>query len=234
MHELGHNFGLVHSGCPQGESLVPCPSVNPLSGGEFNYKPNYFSVMNYLYQSVFYAIPYASERGSTTIAGYRLDYSEAPSYPLDENHLDENVGINAGTTDIVPNFWAWWKFQNSGRTLRCADTSNVIEKLVPASGPIDWDCDGQIQSDAAAFLLFPSFNGYPYVGVPPPWPLLASGNDWAHIQAQLAKPSREIEAQRRKIHVDTWPNIPFDPPKVNTSGSTRWAPIVVPSSALRL
>src|SRR5262249_13618533 len=60
MHELGHNLGLVHG------SLADVASV----GGDIchlndiNYKPNYISVMNYLYEGAG-LIP-ATEPGSVT------------------------------------------------------------------------------------------------------------------------------------------------------------------------
>lgn len=82
MHELGHNFGLLHGG-----------------DDGFERKPNYLSVMNALF--VKRGIPYAAAPGSTEIVGYRYDYSGDRLAPLDESHLDENGGISAGSTDIT-------------------------------------------------------------------------------------------------------------------------------------
>ena len=58
MHELGHNLGLEHGGRDDG-----------------NYKPNYLSVMNYLYEG---GIPRADSIGSNVAdpALTYLDYSE--------------------------------------------------------------------------------------------------------------------------------------------------------------
>lgn len=55
MHELGHNLSLHHGG---DETL--------------NYKPNYMSVMNYIY---LYGIRSAASPGSTVPVSRRLDYS---------------------------------------------------------------------------------------------------------------------------------------------------------------
>src|SRR6185295_10405450 len=63
MHELGHSLGLQHGGLD-----------------EVNYKPNHFSVMNYMYQVY---------RNKNPIP---LDYGRVAT-TLDETSLDETVGI---------------------------------------------------------------------------------------------------------------------------------------------
>jgi hypothetical protein len=107
MHELGHNLGLLHGG-----------NVGA------NFKPNYLSVMNYRFQS---GIPYASTLGSTSLAGHRLDYSGTVLPTLDEAHLNETLGIQAGSTDI---------------TLFDIDPHGFGFGVGPASGPIDWNLNG--------------------------------------------------------------------------------------------
>ena len=67
IHELGHNLGLGHGG---GDSL--------------NYKPNYFSIMNYEYQ--LYGLPMAD-------GTRRFTYSYYTFQNLDENALDETKGF---------------------------------------------------------------------------------------------------------------------------------------------
>lgn len=66
MHELGHNLGLRHGG-----------------GDPVNCKPNYISVMNYLFQL------------KHIITNRKLDYSRSnfPSGGLNENSLNENEGL---------------------------------------------------------------------------------------------------------------------------------------------
>ncbi|MCA9127216.1 MAG: right-handed parallel beta-helix repeat-containing protein [Planctomycetales bacterium] len=67
MHELGHTLGLGHGGAPEDGT---------------NYKPNYYSVMNYLWQNP-----------SPTRNGWRIDYSSVNFGNLDEANLDEAAGV---------------------------------------------------------------------------------------------------------------------------------------------
>ncbi len=121
MHELGHNLGLHHGG-----------------DEDTNFKPNYLSVMNYLYQleglpqpgmaegdRYYYSYgglyrlctgaPAISSRTGLVVnsdsepARFRLDYSDGQTPPLNLASLDESKGL--------------------GR---------------PGSTPIDWDFDGGI------------------------------------------------------------------------------------------
>ena len=98
MHELGHNFSLLHGG----------------NEGQ-NYKPNYFSVMNYLYN--FEGIPPVGKPGDRyyrqihyntneinlfTLSNgpysdsYRIDYSDGVGIELNESNLNETMGIGRG------------------------------------------------------------------------------------------------------------------------------------------
>jgi hypothetical protein len=70
MHELGHNLLLRHGGFENR-----------------NYKPNYNSVMNYLYQ--FPGI----DTDCTPPGNGLLSYSTGSRIPLDESNLDERVGV---------------------------------------------------------------------------------------------------------------------------------------------
>jgi hypothetical protein len=69
-HELGHNLGLFHGG-----------------NDNCNFKPNYNSVMNYLYQFA------GVDSDCTPPANGVLDYSIGDRLTLDENDLDENLGV---------------------------------------------------------------------------------------------------------------------------------------------
>ncbi len=112
MHELGHNFGLRHGG-----------------GDDINYKPNYLSVMNYLYQLVGlpqignaegdrYYLQYGGATGACAqgapgldnpgqlvngpgTANFRLDYSDGSGAALDQSSLDETKGLGRpGSTGV--------------------------------------------------------------------------------------------------------------------------------------
>ncbi len=105
MHELGHVLGLDHGGVD-----------------EINIKPNYHSTMNMVCRPNGPTLP------------WRLDFSREEFAPLDENSLDENVGIgapdsHAGHTVIV------------GPTFLGTNTA-LIGLRVPEVGPVDWNGNG--------------------------------------------------------------------------------------------
>jgi hypothetical protein len=102
MHELGHALGLHHGG-----------------DVETNYKPNYYSVMNYWWQ-----LP-------NSWAGWRLDYSREVLPTLHENLLSEINGIGAGPA-VYP-------------SLRVPFTVNTSAQVgfAPLRGIVDWDGNGR-------------------------------------------------------------------------------------------
>jgi hypothetical protein len=83
-HELGHNLGLDHGG-----------------DEACNYKPNYSSVMNYRYE--FQGIDLSCVGNGDTSGGAALDYSHGDRLLLDENNLDERLGMCTSAT--VPVDW---------------------------------------------------------------------------------------------------------------------------------
>lgn len=98
MHELGHTLGLGHGG-----------------GDSVHYKPNYYSVMNYLWQT---------PKG---YGNWRLNYSTEDLPDLVESNLSELTGIGGPANVMVP-------IGPSGGPLR----------LVKMSGPVDWNDDGDV------------------------------------------------------------------------------------------
>ena len=152
MHELGHNLDLRHGG-----------------GDDWIYKPNYLSVMNYYFQR---GIPFAESPGSTVIAGYRLDYSDRLYPTLDENNLDEGVGLGGPPDDVNITFYSNNEY------------SPGPINIASATGPIDWNGDGTIESGVQDDLLaaFPETwwgNFIPLTGF----------DDWAHVQQFLNTPA---------------------------------------------
>ena len=71
MHELGHNFGLLHGG-----------------GNYCNYRPNYDSVMNYRY--AMFGNDFDCDANSDYIPG---TFSDGSRSPLDEFAIDEPQGV---------------------------------------------------------------------------------------------------------------------------------------------
>ena len=103
MHELGHNLGLMHGG-----------------DEDENNKPNYFSIMNYLYQlsglseignnegDRYYAeyFPGNANCGGSfinpsTSTTFRMDYSHGVSAPIAKNAANETTGLGQITTSGV-------------------------------------------------------------------------------------------------------------------------------------
>ena len=103
MHEFGHNLGLRHGG-----------------NEDSNYKPNHYSVMNYMYQFAGLSdtpdSAHAAERyylahslkgitfcglseNSPCTAAFRMDYSNGAGAPLDEAWLSEAANIGYGSVD---------------------------------------------------------------------------------------------------------------------------------------
>ena len=98
MHELGHTLGLHHGG-----------------SDNVNYKPNYYSVMNYAWQ-----VPHAGYSSY-----WKLDYSDETMPTLDENNLDESKGIGGEAGKLVP----------IGPPLARSD---IGYRVVSQTGPVDW------------------------------------------------------------------------------------------------
>jgi hypothetical protein len=155
MHELGHNLGLRHGG-----------------GDDNNYKPNYLSVMNYRFQ--IFGIPYAATPGSISIAGRRLDYSDAALPTLDEAHLDETLGVQGGPNDTDITFW------------ESVDVPYApLVGVGATSGPIDWNQDGSATDrDVKVDLDLPPGIG-DCVCTPDYYIKLTGFDDWAAIRAYL-------------------------------------------------
>jgi hypothetical protein len=132
MHELGHNLDLRHGG-----------------GDDVNCKPNYISVMNYTRQTP----------GVVSSAG--LDYSDQALPALDENNLDESLGIQ-GPKGVEIAF------------------GPGTRRIANAFGPIDWNGTGAIQSGVSGDVNFlsnvPGCNTASSGGVD------SGYNDWANLQ----------------------------------------------------
>jgi probable HAF family extracellular repeat protein len=96
MHELGHLLGLRHGG-----------------GDALNHKPNYASVMNYLWQ-----VPMPAYASS-----WSLDFSERAFPSLNENALSEPAGIG-------------------GRAGRKVPIGGPTGRIVQETGAVDWNNDG--------------------------------------------------------------------------------------------
>jgi hypothetical protein len=150
MHELGHTLTLTHGGTFF-EKASPTPSV-PSYG--LNCKPNFLSVMNYLFQ----------------IRGFVdgvFDYSAQELTPLNEASLDENFGIGMAdhptrwysrpnATDLQLHNQA--KAHCDGSPLGPNEVAGVrVDGTLPAGGAVDWNNDLVI--DPVTSPIDVNFNG---------------------------------------------------------------------------
>jgi hypothetical protein len=157
MHELGHNFGLRHGG------VVASGTEEP------NCKPNYQSVMNYLFQV----------RGLVTTQGVpAIDYSRQELPNLLESSLSEPVGLGAAT----PYLGRWYAPQSTSyidqalhtfpATRRCdgsrlspGDPVYVLVDADPRAGSgADWNADGKIAGTSAQDVNFDGAQGETLTG----------------------------------------------------------------------
>jgi hypothetical protein len=139
MHELGHNLGLEHGGVD-----------------EINYKPNYLSIMNYLFE-----MPYKNPLRPLDYSGYKLP-------DLNERNLNETNGIIGGL-NYVP---GWLD------TIYSLPPNNIPTPSL-VSWPIDWNGNGKI--DNVTVQANP--NNYPQwqYNSPSNEPLKGF-NDWVNLQ----------------------------------------------------
>ena len=114
MHELGHALGLDHGG-----------------RDGVNNKPNYLSVMNYLWQ--FSGV----RRGGVFV----LDYSRVALAVLKEAGLNETSGLGAGSAGYGTARWVPGAGGAPGSFVQVAN----------AAGPIDWNVDGAPTNANVAF-----------------------------------------------------------------------------------
>ena len=88
---------------------------------------------------------------STKPVGFRLDYSDIALPTLDENHLNETLGL-----------------QDSAHPNDITENTGACDTNVPVSGPVDWNCDGNATetdiamdiNDDLAFLPLTGFDDW--------------------------------------------------------------------------
>jgi hypothetical protein len=115
MHELGHCLGLGHGG-----------------GDGTNNKPNYVSVMNYLWQ-----FSGVTRSGTANI----IDYSNAALNALNEAALDETVGLGPAATGVAIKHWV----------PAAGAVPAAFVQVADGSQPIDWNGDGVATNKNVAF-----------------------------------------------------------------------------------
>jgi VCBS repeat-containing protein len=160
MHELGHTFLLTHAGPPQ----LP---------REPNCKPNYQSVMNYLFQL----------RGLLTDDNVtHADFSREVLGPVDENFLVDGalgLGLRYRTGWYAPKAGSYLQDVGTAAAKHC-DGSPILPTDVPmvrvdstsVAGSVDWNADGTVNSAPSQDINFDGIKTS----------LNAGANDWANIR----------------------------------------------------
>ena len=155
MHEFGHNLGLEHGG-----------------GDETNCKPNYFSVMNYLFQFPDF------------VSGRPLDYSRSALTTLNKTNLNEPNGISQSTP--------------SGLTTVYGPRGTGKGPAFPVAGvPIDWNFNGVTTNTG----VNSDINGDLACETPGPGPILNGFNDWnalTYIVPQQALAAQAFEVPKEE------------------------------------
>lgn len=125
MHELGHNLGLYHGG-----------------NENTNFKPNHFSVMNYLYQL----------SGLSTIGNNEGDRYLRRWFRNNENCFPEGTAILNGPTDDITNFVIDY---SHGKNLPLDEAKLDESKGLnnPNSEAIDFNCNGSTSDILVDFNL---------------------------------------------------------------------------------
>jgi len=163
MHELGHSLGLSHGGYD-----------------DVNYKPNYFSVMNYMWQMPI-TVGVAREDLERYRSSWRLNYMTEPTpsdhtnpplSPLIEAGLSELNGIGGDPSRFVP----------------IGPPRGLFRKrleLVRMGGPVDWDGSGTLSSALVPRDI--NFTGYAPNLNPSPDENLTPRDDWRTLSYAVSE-----------------------------------------------
>ena len=144
MHELGHNLGLRHGG-----------------GDSVQYKPNYLSVMSYLFQM---------ETQMSERIPWALDFSSNQLATLDENGTLESEGFGP----VAPTGGLRFTVYNAGAP-NFSPIPQGVEVL--ASVPVDFNFNGEIDTVRTPLDL----NRISEDVDPSPGERLRGHNDWANL-----------------------------------------------------
>lgn len=178
MHELGHTLGLDHGG-----------------NDRLNFKPNYFSLMNYL----------LTTRRPFSKYFYRLDYSRAAGASQNEASPNEFRGFAPDANDPDSGVYARYR-------MPYRDDAGVLRFANAGMAPIDLDGDGSI-----GFFLPPrELNFFPkapplnqQIGVaslPILQEPLNSFDDWANVKLRVDV-GGEFAALEAVDHTDYTPDV---------------------------
>jgi hypothetical protein len=163
MHELGHNLNLRHGG-----------------GDETNYKPNYLSIMNYLFE-----FPW-------TYYGRPLDYSRYQLANLNELSLNETNGVVGGNY-YVPGWGYTAASFPPGNTPLCTQIH-----------PIDWNWNNKYDNVTVAA----NPNNFPQWDYASPANETLTGyNDWENIKLNFRESAGGFSGSAPSHKEITWETV---------------------------
>ncbi len=175
MHEFGHNLGLDHGG-----------------NEDNNYKPNYLSVMNYLY---FFGLP--------AIGNKEGDRYYLENYPNNNNCLMVNNHFNLQNSPHSLDDFVIDYSDGSGATIDERGPINEYSGLGRAgSAGVDFNCDGRIDSSLPGMNLNPKHTNTQEV--------LKDYNDWDNIQI-IFRRNGDGGNYGKSLDETTSSFVPFDP-----------------------
>ncbi len=194
MHELGHNLNLRHGG-----------------GDNWQAKPNYPSVMNYV----------LTYRETWNRDFWELDYSREELPTLNEANLDEGTAVGAGGSGFYASFiMPYYSTVTNGAPcfppLLWDQPTVAYASLDPNVPGVDFNLDCDILDTGVAIdlnYLQTTDPPLPGSGSPSPGQSLTGHNDWANIELPVvdgggdfaAAPAlEEITDEQRQVIRDTF------------------------------
>jgi hypothetical protein len=148
MHELGHTLGLRHGG-----------------GDNVQYKPNYYSVMNYSFQ-----VPGGQNNPTLARGSWRLMYSHYALPPLNEFKLNEKVGLNPPLNRVPKVLVPYARPDGS-----------VVNARMESGVAVDWDGDGDSSDVAHKQVDLTNIDPDPNVPAQP-IQVLNGFDDWSNLK----------------------------------------------------
>lgn len=163
LHEFGHSLGLLHGG-----------------GQLYNYKPNYYSVMNYSWQF---------PRPWHTPGSWPFDYSRFALPDLDESNLSESAGLGALWPIPPASFSVPYNTEVLG-----TQPPSILYALMGFGYPVDWDGNGAyggtVQRDVNRISSSTSAT---------PGDVLKGHDDWSNLSYNFRNSSNFATG----VHLDT-------------------------------
>jgi len=168
MHELGHNLNLTHGGNMESDGKVP-PTYFAV-----NCKPNYLSVMNYLFQS------------SNPVSDRPLDYSKKTLNDLTKTSLNQPTGLMESDP---PNLKTVYGPRLQGKPVAFAFANGSA---------LDWNQNG-IKTDTGVNADINS--GVGTCGTGQVGNLLRGFNDWSNIKyiTQIYSQKQQAGSQQQGV-----------------------------------